>query len=345
MLTQPRDVGATANYLAGPLQPFLAREDVTEVIVNRPREVLIEGKDGWESHDVPAMDFRQCQALAVAVGGFVHQDVTPESPLLEADLPTGERVQFVLPPAVPRDTVSITIRKPSLQEPTLDALAASGLFKRVVLQPQGLLDHDAKLLALKAAGRIDEFLRMAVLLRKTIVVSGHTGAGKTHILKALCREIAPHERIITIESVPELLLRGRQNKVHLFYSGTEKGLAKVAPRHLLRAALRMRPDRIILAEVRDEECFFFVRAAASGHPGSMTTMHAGSCYEALKQMALMIRQGPGGAGLPLQDIEDLLTMTVDVVVQFGNDPSLGRYVSEVYFDPQRKLDLVRGMAR
>jgi type IV secretion system protein VirB11 len=104
----------------------------------------------------------------------------------------------------------------------------------------------------------------------------------------------------------------------------------------------MRPDRIMLAEVRDEECFFFVRSAASGHPGSMTTLHAGSTEEAFAQMALMIRQSPGGAGLAFSEIDRLLRMTVDVVVQFGNDPARGRHISGLYYEPQRRMRAALG---
>jgi type IV secretion system protein VirB11 len=209
------------------------------------------------------------------------------------------------------------------------------LFRLLAPGTGALHDANARLLRLKAEGDFMAFMELAVRLRKTIVVSGQTGAGKTFVLKYLCSLCDPRERLVTIESVRELMLL-HANAVHLLYTDNEQGKTQVSPRQLLKAALRLRPDRILLAEVRDEECLFFLRAAASGHPGSMTTLHAGTCEEAFAQMALMIRQGPGGAGLPLQEIDRLLRMTVDVVVQFGNDPTEGRFISEVYFDPARR---------
>jgi type IV secretion system protein VirB11 len=325
--------------LLASLQPFLDRDDVLEIIMNRPGEVFVESATGgWERHEV-SMDSRQCRALAVAVATYFDDDINEAQPLLSASLPGGERVQFVIPPAVPRDTVSITIRRPSRVTPRLADLEASGLFARVVDKPNQIQQHEMALLELMMARRYAQFLLRAVQLRKTIVISGQTGAGKTHILKALAEEIGHAERLVTIESVPEILLPSHPNAVHLFYS--DAGKTKTTPKELLKAALRMRPDRILLTEVRSDECIFWVRAAASGHPGSMTTLHAGSCTEAYEQMALMIRQAPGGAGLTDQEIKRLLTLTVDIVIQFGNDGT-GRYVREIDYDPQRKLALAHG---
>lgn len=338
---QPRDRSSAAMYLLRPLRPFLDRNDVTEVLMNRPSEVWVEANGQWSVHDVPEMDYTRCWALARAVGGTCSQDISVSHPLLSATLPGGERVQFVIPPATNMGTVSITMRKPSAVVPRLDELHRSGLFSRVVDRPTHLQPHQLELLELKQQGRWDEFLRRAVQLRQTIVLSGQTGSGKTHIMKALAEEMHRLLRILTIESVAEVLLPNHPLAAHLFYSDTGQGLAHVTPEQLLECALRMRPDVILLAEVRGKECYFFVRAAATGHPGSMTTLHAGSTDEAFEQMTLMIRQSPGGAGLDVAEIKRLLTLTVDVIVQFGNDGS-GRHIREVYYDPARKLALAQG---
>jgi type IV secretion system protein VirB11 len=341
---QARDSGGVLMHLAEPLSQFLARSDVLEVVMNRPGEVWVEDRSGWTQHDVPAMNYPRCWALARAVGSYCTQDINEIYPLLSATLPGGQRAQFVIPPATSRGTVSITIRKPAAVVPRLDDLEAGGLFSRVVQARSDLQQHQHELLELKNAGRWAEFLRRAVQLRQTIVISGQTGSGKTHIMKALAEEFGPLARIVTIESVPEVLLPNHPLAAHLFYSDTGQGLALVTPAQLLECSLRMRPDVILLAEVRGPECYFFVRAAATGHPGSMTTLHAGSCAEAFEQMTLMVRQSAGGAGLEFSEIKRLLTLTVDVVVQFGNDGS-GRHVREVYYDPARKLALSQEAGR
>ncbi|MCB1982938.1 MAG: Flp pilus assembly complex ATPase component TadA, partial [Rhodoferax sp.] len=125
------------------------------------------------------------------------------------------------------------------------------------------------------------------------------------------------------------------NKVHLFYSREDEGGARVTPKQALASCLRMKPDWILLAELRGDECFSFVRLAASGHPGSLTSVHAGSCALALEQMALMIRESGAGGGLRLREIKWLLGVVVDVVVQFDRDER-GRFVSELYYEPRRQ---------
>ena len=123
--------------------------------------------------------------------------------------------------------------------------------------------------------------------------------------------------------------------VHLFYSKDAQGTARVTAKSLLEACLRMKPDRIFLAEVRGDECFYFVRLAASGHPGSITSLHAGSCALAFEQMSLMIRESGAGGGLRMNEIKWLLGVVVDVIVQFDRDER-GRFISEVFYEPRRQ---------
>lgn len=344
MQMQPRPPGGMVKYLLRPLQPYLDRAGVLEVVMNRPTEVWVEDSGGWVRHEVPEMEYFRCWALARAVGTLCNQDIDDAHPLLSATLPGGERAQFVIPPACPRGGVSITIRKPAAVVPRLEDLEAVGLFSRVVEASTALQPFQLELLELKRQGRFAEFMRRAVELRQTIAVSGQTGSGKTYVLKAMAEEMSKTTRIVTIESVPELLTPNHPLAAHLFYSDTGQGLAHVTPAQLLECSLRMRPDVILLAEVRGPECYFFVRAAATGHPGSMTTLHAGSCAEAFEQMTLMIRQSPGGSELTSDEIRRLLMLTVDVVVQFGNDGS-GRHIREVYYDPARKLAMATAGGR
>lgn len=318
-----------------PLRELLDGEGVQEVCVNKPGEVFVETTEGWQAREAPDMTLERCMSLATAVATYADQQINQERPLLSTTLPTGERVQFVIPPAVTRGTVSITLRKPATLIKRLDDFERDGLFERTVsasLDGGALLSFEKQLVQLKDQRRYADFLRLAVQQHQTVVVSGRTGSGKTTFMKGLVEEAPPRERHITIEDAAELTLPNHPNVVHLFYSKGGQGTAKVTAKSLLEASLRMKPDRIFLAEVRGDECFHFVRLAASGHPG-MTSVHAGSCTLAFEQMALMIRESGAGGGLTLEEIKRLLGIVVDVVVQFDHDER-GRYISEIHYEPR-----------
>ena len=333
----------SVNEFLRPLRAQLDAPGVLEVCVNRPGELLVETVHGWQTVPAPEMTQERCLSLATAVATYCDQQVNQERPLLSATLPTGERIQFVIPPAVTRGTVSITVRKPSHLIKRLDDFEREGLFERIHdnratvtrTESAGLLPFEQELVALKEAGRYAQFLRLAVRRHQTIVVSGRTGSGKTTFMKGLVEEVPTHERLITIQDTAELTLPNHPNVVHLFYSKDAQGTAKVTAKSLLEACLRMKPDRIFLAEVRGDECFSFVRLAASGHPGSITSVHAGSCALAFEQMSLMIRESGAGGGLRMNEIKWLLGVVVDVIVQFDRDER-GRFISEILYEPRRQ---------
>ena len=178
-------------------------------------------------------------------------------------------------------------------------------------------------------------MRLAVRSRKNILVSGPTGSGKTTWTKALIREIPSDERLITIEDAKELVLDQHPNHVRLFYSKDDQGLSRVTPKQLLESCLRMKPDRILLAELRSEEAFDYLRNVNSGHPGSITSVHAASAELAFEQLVLLVKQSRGGEGLARADIKNLLYLLVDVVIQFGVERHQ-RFIKEIFYDPERK---------
>ena len=329
------DATSVVEFLR-PLRELLDAHGVMEVCVNSPGQLFIEGNDGWHIVPAPALTLERCLSLANAVATYCDQQINQERPLLSATLPTGERIQFAIPPAVSRDTVSITIRKPTQLIKRLDDFERERLFEhltdRVGADRHSLL-LELELLQLKTARRYADFLRLAVRRHQTIVVSGRTGSGKTTFMKGLIEEVPKDERLITIEDTAELTLPSHPNVVHLFYSKDGQGTARVTAKSLLEACLRMKPDRIFLAEVRGDECFHFVRLAASGHPGSITSVHAGSCALAFEQMALLIRETGAAGGLTMDEIKRLLHLVVDVVVQFDRDDS-GRFISEIHYEPR-----------
>jgi type IV secretion system protein VirB11 len=322
-----------------PLRAQLDAAGVLEVCVNRPTEMLVETVTGWQTVAAPELTLERCLSLATALATFSDQQINPERPLLSATLPSGERVQIAIPPAVTRSTVSITIRKPAELIRRLDDFQREGLFERTAIvgrtEDSQLLPFEHELADLKERRSYAEFLRLAVRRHQTIVVSGKTGSGKTTFMKGLVEEVPKHERLITIQDTAELTLPNHPNVVHLFYSKDAQGAAKVTAKSLLEACLRMKPDRIFLAEVRGDECFHFVRLAASGHPGSITSVHAGSCALALEQMSLMIRESGAGGGLRMSEIKWLLGVVVDVIVQFDRDER-GRFISEIFYEPRRQ---------
>src|SRR5262249_21511915 len=247
---------------------------------------------------------------------------------------------IVLPPATRGGTVAITLRRPSDAVWSVEELAKRGIFRSTRRSSASLDDTEQELLRLLAAQSYEAFMRLAVGSRKNILVSGPTGSGKTTWTKALIREIPADERLITIEDAEELVLESHENHVRLFYSKDDQGLARVTPKQLLESCLRMKPDRILLPELRAEEAFDYLRNVNSGHPGSITSIHAGSCELAFEQLVLLVKQSPGGRELARADIKRLLYLLVDVVIQFGVERH-ERFIKEVWYEPERRR---RGLA-
>ncbi|HEY6396735.1 MAG TPA: P-type DNA transfer ATPase VirB11 [Solirubrobacteraceae bacterium] len=322
------------------LRPILADPEVTEVCINRPGEAFVETRTGWERRPLPFADFDWCARLAKLIANSTRQRIDEATPLLSASLPTGERAQIVLPPATTPGTVAITLRRPSQEVWSITELARRGIFRATRRSGAALDDTEQQLLKLLASREYEAFMRLAVVSRKNILVSGPTGSGKTTWTKALIREIPGTERLITIEDAQELVLEGHPNHVRLFYSKDDQGLSRVTPKQLLESCLRMKPDRILLAELRAEEAFDYLRNVNSGHPGSITSIHAGSCELAFEQLVLLVKQSAAGRELSRSDIKRLLYLLVDVVIQFGVERQ-ERFIREIFYEPQRRC---RGLA-
>lgn len=310
--------GERSVYLEAYLKPFaewLQRDTVTEILVNRPGEVWIEdaAAGGMQKIARPDIDDRLIQRLAEQVARVSHQGINREHPLLGATLPDGARIQFCGPPAS-RKHWAMAIRRHRRLDLPLDAYDAGPLVKA----RQGAMpDPQAEPVA---------FLREAIRQRKTILVSGGTSTGKTTFLNAMLGEIPKHERVVLVEDTPELKLPGK-NGVGLVAVKGELGEAKVTANELLQAALRLRPDRIVLGELRGAESVSFLRAINTGHPGSFSTIHANSLRGALEQLSLMVMQT--GIGLTRSDTIAYAASVIDVVVQLSRDSSGKRGISEI----------------
>jgi type IV secretion system protein VirB11 len=317
------------SYLA-PLTGMLARPDVTDIYVNRPGELWIETVGGAiERHDAPGLDEATLDRLARQIASISHQGISREHPLLSATLPDGARVQIVAPPAT-RGALALAIRKHVAADLALSDYVDSGAFAGTKGR-EGLErgNSDDGLAAQLAAGDIGGMLAGAVRGRRNILVSGGTSTGKTTFLNALIREIPEEERLILIEDTPELQVR-HDNVVGLLAARSALGEAEVTANDLVAASLRMRPDRIILGELRGEEAFAFLRAVNSGHPGSMTTVHADTAEGAVEQVVLLALQA--GTRLNREDVRHYIKSTIDVFVQLTRSGGR-RLVSEVVLNP------------
>ncbi len=302
----PESPGPTSGsvYLDAYLAPFrewLARDTVTEILVNRPGEVWVEdaGQAGMQRIVAPEIDDKLIQRLAEQVARVSHQGINREHPLLGATLPDGARVQFCGPPAT-RKHWAMAIRRHRRLDLALDAYDTGPLGTRA---EASLPDPAAQPIA---------FLRAAIAARQTILISGGTSTGKTTFLNAMLGEIPPHERVVLVEDTPELRLPGA-NGVGLVAVKGELGEAKVTANELLQSALRLRPDRIVLGELRGAESVSFLRAINTGHPGSFSTIHANTPRGALEQLALMVMQT--GLGLTRADTIEYAASVIDLVVQ------------------------------
>jgi type IV secretion system protein VirB11 len=318
------------SYLA-PLSGMLARPDVTDIYVNRPREIWVETIGGAiERHDAPQLDDSTLGRLAQQIAAVSHQGISREHPLLSATLPDGARVQIVAPPAT-RGPLALAIRKHVAADLALTDYVESGAFDET-RRREGLSDDssDRALAAMLAKGDISGMLAAAVQTRKNILVSGGTSTGKTTFLNALIREIPAEERLILIEDTPELKVR-HDNMVGLLAARSALGEAQVTADDLLAASMRMRPDRIILGELRGVEAYAFLRAVNTGHPGSMTTIHADGAERAVEQLVLLALKA--GTQLNREDIRHYVLNTVDVFVHLDRRAGRRR-VADVVLSPR-----------
>lgn len=312
------DVDPFLDAYLEPFRGWLAQPDVTELLVNRPGEVWIEQRGQMTRHNTPKVDDALLQRLAEQVARVSNQGISRERPLLAAMLPNGERVQFVAPTAT-RAHWAMAIRRHCLLDMPLDAYASGPLPAAV---PSTGCAPEADPIG---------FLREAVRDRKTILISGGTSTGKTTFLNALLREVPVEERVIVVEDTAEVQLHG-PNDLGLIAVKGELGEALINTDDLLQAALRLRPDRILLGELRGKEAVSFLRAVNTGHPGSFSTIHANSTSGALEQLALMVMQS--GLGLSRSETIDYARSVIDVVVQLGREGAERKIVAIEQLSPE-----------
>ena len=325
---------ALETYLL-PFKEIFSEDGVSELMINKPGEVWVENRGDLRMEIMPEIDIDHLLGLGRLVAQSTNQKISAELPLLSATLPNGYRIQVVFPPAVEPNMPAFSIRKGSTMNLTLDKYEEMGAFDNTSTK-EIVDENNAVLTKYINSGKIKEFIRHAVLCKKNIIISGGTSTGKTTFTNAALAEIPGEERLITVEDAREILLPNHSNRVHLLASKGGQGLAKVTTQNLIEACLRLRPDRIIVGELRGSEAFSFLRAINTGHPGSISTLHADSPSMALEQLKLMVMQA--GLGMPPDEIKKYIINVVDIVVQLKRAGRGKRYISEIYFKGTRGVD-------
>jgi type IV secretion system protein VirB11 len=319
---------ALDTYLS-PIKRFFDMPTVSEISINRPKEIWVEMGGDMSHHEIPEFDLDHLKSLGRLVAQSTEQKISEETPLLSATLPTGYRIQVVFPPACEANTVGMSIRKQTIMNLDLDQYEAIGAFQSTIVRKEEN-PIDKKLRALLDAGNVKEFIVQAILAKKNIIISGGTSTGKTTFLNAALKVIPPHERIITCEDAREIMIPHVPNRLHLLASRGGQGRAKVDMQDIIEACLRLRPDRLMLGELRGKEAFSFMRAVNTGHPGSISTLHADTPQLAIEQLILMIMQA--GLGITREQIKSYVDNVINVIIQLKRGPRGMRYVSEVFFN-------------
>jgi type IV secretion system protein VirB11 len=331
-------IAALDSYML-PLKQILDRDGVNEVSINRPFEVWVELKGDMVREELPSFDMEHLKSMGRLIAQSTEQRLSEEEPLLSATLPSGYRIQIVFPPACEQGCVVMSIRKPSSLKWTLEDYDKMGMFDNASV---GEVEdkNDLILAKLLQLGRIKDFLARAVIYKKNIIISGGTSTGKTTFTNAVIRGIPHEERLITVEDAREVDLTSHPNRVHLLASKGAQGRAKVTTQDLIEACLRLRPERIIVGELRGSEAFSFLRAINTGHPGSISTLHADTPKMAIEQLKMMVMQA--GLGMTPSEIVSYIKNVVDIIVQLKRGGKGRRYISEIYFraihDKREKTD-------
>ncbi|OXJ06716.1 haloacid dehalogenase [Burkholderia sp. HI2500] len=373
---EPYDSSVTVRNLmeSAGIAELRALTGNTEIAINRPGEGWTETRNGWVRHELPGASLTALTQLANALA--IYNKVTPplsvEDPEKPVRLPNGERGQIVIPPACEPNTVSMTIRIPSAtrlsvgdltrgnflndfrivgtQDATvLSANSSTPSFgdlsmnssadvvdsRRQLAAPAAVTLQQFELDMLDALAQRDmgQFLTLAMLHRMNVVLVGGVGSGKTTLMKALADVVPATTRVATIEDTHEVPLPNQPNHVHLFFSES------LPARRIVKATLRMKFDRVYLAELRGDETWDYLVLLNTGHQGGITTVHANDAISALARIATLVKQSPVGQTLTWEFILREVKSTIDVVLFMEN-----KCLKEVYFDPVGKWKLLRGLA-
>lgn len=321
-----------SDGLLSPLKPFLDDSLVSEIMLNRPKEIFIEKEGRINKFEIAQYDESILENLFQLLARENKQTINESKPLLSGSLLDGSRIQLVLPPTARHHTFSI--RRVVAKNFTLSDYQNQHYYSNIIATDveknhyDFLPQNEKHLIDLYHQKMWDQFIEHAILYRKNIVISGGTSSGKTTFLNACLRHIDNSDRLIILEDTREINI-GHENQVNLLASKGDQGLSKISMQDLVQASLRLRPDRIIMGEIRGRELIDFVSACSTGHEGSMTTIHANNPRIAFMRMTQMykLNQVPS---MTDADIMRELKEVIDIVIQL-NKTKQGRMASHIYY--------------
>lgn len=308
-----------------PLMPFLQMDGVTELCINQPGEVMVEQAGQFCHHNVKALDLPLLETLAALVAEF--NDKIFPAPLLSGSLPDGERIQFVMSPACEKDKLVCSIRRHQKREMTLHDYQVNGVFDDLLSNENHKQNSDGNLRSLYQQRNYLGFIEQAIRSRKNILISGGTGTGKTTFLNACLKAVSDKERLVTVEDTREVNVT-QPNAVHLLFNEEDRRMTSL---EVFKACLRLRPDRIFLSELRGAEVWPYLRAANSGHPGSLSTVHADNAEGAFTQLVFMMQQA--GSTSTEEQLRQYIKSIIHIVIQLKRDTRPERFlqIEEVWF--------------
>jgi len=289
-MTRANIFETTVEHFLAPILPFMQDPNVSEIMINNPHEIFIEREGKLIKTDAEFADEESLLAAVNNVLQYTGKRVTSEHPLVDSRLPDGSRVHVILPPLC-RSGICMTIRK----------------FARVMFNAEHLVELGSW------TPEARDYLRACVMGEKNILVAGGTSSGKTCLLNVLSSFIPPHQRIVTIEDSSELELQ-QDHVISLEARAADRwGRGEVTITELFRSALRLRPDRVIIGEVRAGEALDMIQAMTSGHAGSMSTLHANMAMDALNRLETLAMMSK--IELPLYALRAQIASAIDVIIQ------------------------------
>lgn len=318
--------------LLNPLHPWLNDAQVSEIMINAPGEVFIEKEGEMTQFKVPELTSLYIKRLFQMIANESQQTLDEQHPILAGTLYNGARVQLILPPISRHHTLAI--RKASIKQLALDEYQTQGFYQGLLpFYMQSLKSHcqnrdEEKLLDLFQQQDWNEFVKTAIAQRKNIVISGGTSSGKTTFLNACLAAIDKRERVISLEDTRELIIP-HANQVSLLTSKESPGKPLIEMQTLLQATLRLRPDRIIMGEIRGKEIMDFVGACSTGHEGSIATIHANNPQIALQRMIQLYKQN-NVPSMRDEEIAAELHSVIDIIIQV-NKTAYGRQAVSCYY--------------